>query len=128
MNEKNYLMKRYETIGEVEVPIVVESKLLELKTKEFFSAQKKILGENFKLVLKQKKVRAGKGTRRGRKYKENAGLLLVIGKDEDKKIQGIEVMKTSELEMSKLFPLGRLTVYTEKAVQELNKLEIYNKK
>lgn len=118
----NYIKKRYEKIKEIKVPIIIEDKILKLKTKEFFSVLNKILGENFELVLKNKEIRAGKGKSRGRRYKENAGLLLIIGKSESAKIQGIEVMKADELKMKSLFPLGRLTVYTENAVNELNKL------
>lgn len=128
---QNWLKKRYETIKDAEVPIIINPEILKLKTKEFFSILEIILGENFRLVLKKKNVRAGKGKIRGRKYKENAGLLLVIGEDEKAKFQGIEIMKSNELEMQKLFPLGRLSVYTESAIAELNKLgekaEVENK-
>ena len=114
-----YIKKRYEKIKNIDAPIVVESKILKLKTKEFFSALKKILNDNFELALRKKKVRAGKGKGRNRRYKTRAGLLLIIGKDENARIQGIEIMKTNELTISKLMPFGRLTAYTEKAVDEL---------
>lgn len=116
-----YLKKRYETLEEIKVklPLIVESKILKLKTKEFFSALKKILGDVYEIAIKKKKKRAGKGTRRGRKYKISAGLLLVIGKDEEKKIKGIDVMKVCELKMQDLYPLGRLAVYSEEAIKDL---------
>ncbi len=120
--KENYLKKRYSSLDKTEVPIIISSEILKLKTKEFFSFLKKILGDNFKLALKTKKVRAGKGKLRNRKYKSNAGLLLIIGKEEKANFQGIEVMKADELEMNKLFPLGRLAIYTEAAISELDKL------
>jgi len=49
-------------------------------------------------------------------------LLLVTGSKEEAKFQGIEIMKADELEMNKLFPLGRLAVYTEQAIKELENL------
>ena len=47
---------------------------------------KKILGDLYDVAIQKKTIRAGIGKLRGRKYKHNAGLLLVIGKDEEKKI------------------------------------------
>jgi hypothetical protein len=44
---------------------------------------KKILGENlFEIISKKKKIREGIGKRRGRRYKTNASLLLVISSKE----------------------------------------------
>ena len=120
---KEFVKKRYSSLGEVEVPIIFEKGCLGLKTKDFFLLLKKVFKENFDIVLKDRKVRAGKGKRRNRKYKETAGLLMIIGKEENVKIQGIKVMKTNELEMSEFIPLGRLTVYTEAAIKELEALE-----
>jgi large subunit ribosomal protein L4e len=73
----------------------------------------------FSLTLKKKVVRAGKGKMRGRKYKSNAGLLLVTGKDEKLAIKGIDVRNKSSLKIADLYPLGRLTLYTKKAIEEL---------
>ena len=54
----------------------------------------------------------------GRKYKSNAGLLLVKAKDEKIKMKGIDVKSVHEISISDLYPLGRLTIYTEKALEE----------
>jgi len=54
--------------------------------------------------------------------------LLVIGKDEEKKISGINVAKVNELSIGDLWPLGRLTIYTETAVKDLEKLWEVEKK
>jgi len=126
-SEVDFIKKRYERINkkdklELNLPFVVESSILKLKTKEFFASLRKILKDNFGLALKNRKIRAGRGKLRGRKYKENAGLLFVIGKDENLKIKGVEVVKTNQLVMRAFFPLGRLTIYTEKALNELEKL------
>ena len=115
----NFLKKRYETIKDISLPLVIESGVLELKTKEFFLALKKILGENFCLALQKRKIKPGKRKMRGRKYRSNRGLLLVTGKTEEKKIQGIDVKKIYQIKMADLYPLGRLTLYTEKAIEEL---------
>lgn len=121
------LKKRYSSLKEEKiefnVPLIISSDILKLKTKEFFKFLEKILGQAYSLALKQKTQRAGKGKMRGRRYKENAGLLLVIGEKEEMKISGIEVRKISDLEISDLFPLGRLTCYTEQAIKELSEVK-----
>jgi large subunit ribosomal protein L4e len=82
----NYITKRYSSIGklDVKVPIVIESKLDNAKTKKMAVMLETVFEEAYKkgLILKNKKVRSGKGKLRGRKYKSNAGLLLVKGKEE----------------------------------------------
>ena len=114
----DYILKRYSTLKDIKsAPFVIES--VPAKTKDVLEALKKIFGELFYLVLKNKVVRSGKGKTRGRKYKSNAGLLLVESKDENVKISGIDVIKSDDLEISDLYPLGRLTLYTKKALDEL---------
>jgi large subunit ribosomal protein L4e len=98
-------------------PWVLES--LPSKTKDTLSLFKKIFGDLFNLILKHKEIRAGRGKSRGRKYKSNAGLLLITGKDEKAKIRGIEVRSLDDVEIADLYPLGRLTLYTKKALVEL---------
>ena len=116
--------KKYKSLEgkniKVKLPIVVEGKILKLKTKEFFSTLKKILQELEGIAIQKKSIRAGRGKSRGRKYRKTAGLLLVTGKEENKKIKGIEIKKADEVSISDLASNGaRLTVYTEEAVKEL---------
>ena len=116
---------RYERLSEKDLknlPLVVEGKITSLKTKEILASLKKILGENlFVVATKEKSVRAGKGTRRGRKYKSTAGLLLVIGKEEKLKTKRFEVKNVGEVSVTDLAKggSGRLTIYTENAIKEL---------
>ncbi|MFH1307858.1 MAG: 50S ribosomal protein L4 [archaeon] len=119
-----YIIKRYSSIDEIKIklPIVFESNVLNLKTKEFYNLLKNILQDLYSISIKKKKVRAGKGKRRGRKYKSNAGLLMIIGSEENKKLIGIDIKRISELEVSDFWPLGRMAIYTEKAIEELNKV------
>ena len=75
-----------------------------------------------KEILKVKKVRAGIGKMRGRKYKVSSGLLFVLASDEKMSRKGIKVVSVPELRISDLSPNGepgRLTCYTEKAIKEL---------
>tara|TARA_Y100000034_G_scaffold136159_1_gene211161 strand:- start:1562 stop:2344 length:783 start_codon:yes stop_codon:yes gene_type:complete len=118
------IKKKYSSLKdkkiEIQLPLIVEDKLLELKTKEFLSSLKKILKDLNNIAIQKKSVRAGKGKLRGRKYKKNAGLLLVIGKDEKKRMQGIDVIKADQLIVTDLAAGGaRLTMFTEKAIKDL---------
>jgi len=119
------IKKRYNSLEnskQINAPFIVEDNILKLKTKEFYQTLQKILGDLNKIALQKKQIRPGKGKIRGRKYKSNAGLLFIIGTNQDIKIQGIDIRKISEIKIDDLFPLGRLTLYTESAIQELNQI------
>ena len=119
------ITERYEKLKEKKInnlPLVVESKITSLKIKPLLLSLKKILGKNlFELALKKKAIRSGKGKIRGRKYKSNAGLLLVIGKKEKLKANAFEIKDAENLGVVDLAKggSGRLTIYTEEAIKEL---------
>jgi len=104
------------------LPLIVESKFISLKTKNLILSLKKVLGKSlFELALKKKSVRSGKGKSRGRKYKSNAGLLLIIGEKEKLKTNVLDVKdikNMSVIDLAKGGP-GRLTLYTQEAIREL---------
>ena len=84
----------------------------------------------YEVALQKKSVRTGRGKRRGRKYKKNAGVLIVTGKDEKLKSKGVEIVQTNSLgvfDLAKGEP-GRLTIYTENAIKELGEKFKENKK
>ncbi|MBR9701581.1 50S ribosomal protein L4 [Candidatus Pacearchaeota archaeon] len=122
--DKKSVEKRYGTIDKLDkdFPLVVESKMVGLKAKDLISSLKKVLGEKlFDLGVKKKSVRAGKGKRRGRKYKSTAGLLFVVGKKEKLKTGAFDVVSVNKLgvtDLAKGSP-GRLTIYTEDAIRDL---------
>ncbi|MEK6757938.1 MAG: 50S ribosomal protein L4 [Nanoarchaeota archaeon] len=104
------------------IPVVIESKITEQKTKHILETLKKILGNDvFEVATKKRKIRSGKGKLRGRKYKSTAGVLVVVGKNEKLKTNQFDVATTHNLGIVDLANggLGRLTVYTEKAIKEL---------
>jgi large subunit ribosomal protein L4e len=124
--DKKSVEGKYERIEKLDkpLPLIVESKIATLKTKEFISSLKKILGDNLsELAIKKKKIRAGKGKLRGRKYKSNAGMLLVLGEKEKLKTGVFEVKNAKNLAVNDLARggLGRLTLYTENAIKEIEK-------
>jgi len=104
----------------IKLPIVVEDKILDVKTKDFLVVLKKILDNLHVVAIQKKTIRAGRGKTRGRKYKRTAGLLFVVGKKEDKNINGIDIIKSNELIISDLVAGGaRLVMFTESAIKEL---------
>ena len=119
------MAERYSRIDEKdlkELPLVVESKFISLKTKDVVKSIKKILGDKIsEIAFGSKKIRSGKGKRRGRRYKSSAGMLLVVGKGEKTKAKIFDVKNTQNLSVNDLAQggLGRLTIYTETAIKEL---------
>ena len=106
---------------EVKSGFVFSDDVLKMKTKDFIVLLKKVFG-GLEIVLKKKKIRAGKGKTRGRKYKSNAGLLFVIGGKEEMKRTGVDVMKVDELGIVDLAPggvAGRVVGYSENAIKEI---------
>lgn len=127
---KKHLFSKYKDLKEAlkekeipELPVVVESKLASLKSiKELELSLKKILGKNlFGIVSKKKKTRSGKGKFRGRRHKTSAGILIVMGSNEELKTKNFEIKRISNLSIDNLAGggLGRLVIYTEKAINEL---------
>ena len=125
--DKKFITKKYLTLKKLnkDVPLVVSS-VDKIKVKELLTNLKKFLGNDlYNLAIKKKSIRAGRGTRRGRKYKSNAGLLIVIGKDEKLKTNAFEVVNVKNLGVNDLAKggLGRLTLYTEQAIKYLGELK-----
>jgi len=117
--------------SKMEFPIVIESKAENI---EKTSDAIKLLG-NLGLSLELmrikigKKIRAGKGKMRGRKYKVPIGPLIIVKDKESslikagRNILGTEVISINELTTELLAPgtyPGRLTIWTEDAIQSLN--------
>lgn len=101
---------------------VFSEDVLKSKTKDFLKILEKSFGESFDMVLKVKKIRAGAGKSRGRKYKQNAGLLFVISDKEEMNRSGIDVVKVSDLKVKDLSPNGvpgRIAAYSEMAIKEI---------
>ncbi|MBS3079247.1 50S ribosomal protein L4 [Candidatus Pacearchaeota archaeon] len=120
----DHIIKKYYSLEnkkiEMKFPLVVEDKILTLKSKDFLNSLKKILGELYSISVQKKTIRAGKGKQRGRKYKKNAGLLLIIGNNENMKSNGIENLKVKDLRVSDLAECGaRITMFTENAIKDL---------
>jgi ribosomal protein L4 len=126
-SSKKEIQKKYSSLSDKEIkinfPLVIEEKFLTINTKQTLESLKKILGDLYGVAIQKKSIRPGIGKLRGRKNKKNAGLLLVIGKNEKKKIKGIEVVNADTLVVGDLADNGaRLTMFTENAIKELENI------
>jgi large subunit ribosomal protein L4e len=82
---------------------------------------------------KIKKVRAGKGKMRGRKYKRKISLLVITEKDcpllkSMKNIAGMKAVEVSKLNLENLAPgavPGRLTLWTNGAIEKISKENLF---
>jgi large subunit ribosomal protein L4e len=120
--DKDRVAMKYDSVDKIDrdLPLVISSEVLDLKSKEFLESLRKILGDLSNVGIQKSSIRAGIGKMRGRRHKKNAGLLLIIGNDEDKKVNGIEVIHSGDLIVSDLASNGaRLVMFSEKAVKEL---------
>jgi len=112
-------------------PLVVKDDLQNLKkTSEVEEVFIKLgLWPDVYRVKESRKVRAGKGKRRGRRIKQAVGPLLVIAKDEGlaraaRDVPGVDVSVIDNLNVELLAPgtrCGRLTVWTESAFKRVEK-------
>ena len=115
---KELLQQNYSTFNsKLELPIIIKSSLLG-KTKEIVNALK----INKIEILKDKKIRAGKGKTRGRKYKNAKKILLILGEKEKSPTSIFNSIKISQLNTQDLSlngKPGKLVIYTENAIKEL---------
>ncbi len=113
-------------------PLVVEDAFEGLtKAKEVEEAFASLgIAEDFTRVRDSRNVRAGKGKHRGRKMKQAVGPLIVVvdGKslvNAASNLPGVEVTTVTNLNTEMLAPgthPGRLTVWTNGAIEKLNTL------
>jgi len=80
-----------------------------------------------------KKIRAGIGKLRGRKYQKKKGLLIVVSENcplskSARNLPGVEIVTPNQLNAELLAPgkmIGRITLYTENAVNKLEQDKLF---
>jgi large subunit ribosomal protein L4e len=125
------LVKRRGHMIDKKVPFILDDSFENLKkTKEVLSVFEKIgLARELERTA-EVKIRAGGGKKRGRRYKKKKGPLVVVSKNcsainAAKNILGVDAVIVKNLNADLLAPggqPGRLTVYTESAIKQLDKL------
>jgi large subunit ribosomal protein L4e len=130
---KDIVTSRGHKIDDIpEIPLIVTDSIEELtKTSEVEAALTNlgVLSDLYR-VKASRKIRAGKGKRRGRKMKQAIGPLIVVAEnkgifDAANNLLGVTVAKVSNLNAETLAPgthPGRLTLWTNGALEQLAKL------
>lgn len=119
------------------LPAIVESKMEQLKKTsdvEQFLRNLKLDMELERAAIK--KVRAGKGKMRNRRYKTKKGPLLVVSQPcsllaAARNIPGVDACVVNNLNINLLAPggqAGRLTIYSEEAVKKIEKDQLFTSK
>ncbi len=115
-------------------PFILDSSFEQIsKAKDLFSALNMLGLENEYVRNQEKNVRAGRGKSRGRKYKRNRGILIVVSNDcnlyqNGSNLPGVEICKVNMLNVEALAPgtnPGRLTLYTEAAIDRLTNEKLF---
>jgi len=118
--------------GVLDIPLIVTDDLESLnRTKEVEDAliHLGVLSDLYR-VQESRKVRAGKGKKRGRRIKQAIGPLIVINQNKGiieagRNILGVNISTVRELSPETLAPgthPGRLTIWTTSAIQQLDQL------
>ena len=112
----------------ITLPLVVDDKFKDIKkTKEVIEVLKKLkVYEDIERAEKGKHIRAGKGKRRGRKYKIPKSILIVSSRGNIHKsaanLPGLDVITPNQINIEYLAPggnPGRLTIFTEEALKQI---------
>lgn len=127
--DKEIVTKRgHKFDDKITLPVIVEDKFESIKkTKDVINALEKIgLYNDVLRATDGKHIRAGKGKRRGRKYKTPKSILIISKKDEILKssgnLTGVDIVKPEKINIEYLAPggdAGRLTIITKSALKEI---------
>lgn len=114
----------------IEFPIIITDEIESLKkTREVRNLFIRIGVWGDILRATKKKVRSGKGKMRGRKYKKKKSVLVVVKENKGiykaaRNHPGVDICEVENLNAELLAPgghIGRLTVYSESAINALDK-------
>lgn len=125
-------LRGHRTENVLQIPIVIDDELSKVKqtseTREIF--KKLGIMDDVVRAKSGRKIRAGRGKTRGRKYKTPKGPLLVVGEDKGISLgarnhPGVDIVVVDNLNAELLAPgthPGRLTIYTKSAIEKLGEL------
>ena len=117
-----------------ELPLILDNDIYNLnKTSELIKLLIKLGLEKELERLQIKKVRAGQGSKRGRKYQNKKGPLFVLGKNSQvskvlKSISGFDCTLVNNINVELLAPggiPGRLTFFTKDAIDLLGSKKLF---
>ena len=117
----------HEFDDDVELPLVVDDEFEDLgKTQEALGTLEALgVADDVERADDGRKIRSGKGTGRGRKYKRPKSVLVVTSEEPSRaarNLAGVDVATAGEVNAEDLAPgahPGRLTLFTESALEEV---------
>ncbi len=118
-----------------QLPLIVDNSFESIhKSKDAFETLEKLgLGKDLERARERRRMRSGRSRLRKGGYKTPKSVLVVIGEDKGiwkaaRNFPGVDVIKVTELNAELLAPggnPGRLTVWTENAVETMAKQALY---
>ncbi len=133
---KDYVSQRGHKVPQ-NYPFVADNSFEQLsRTKDVLNAFEKLGFSDELARVRVKKVRAGKGKIRGRRYKRKVGPLIVVSdkcelQKSARNIPGVNVEIVDRLNAKTLAPnatYGRFCLFTQKAIERLSKEGLYTNK
>ena len=130
-NKELVILRGHQFDENVKIPLVVVNELEELTTTKEVLDVLVLIGVYPDVERASvKKIRAGKGKMRGRRYKRKRGILIVAKNTESihkaaRNIAGVDISEVRNLNADILAPgghAGRLTIWTQSAIEELGTL------
>ncbi len=115
-------------------PFIIDSKIESMeKTKDVISALEKLGFAEELSRVSVKSIRPGKGTLRGRKYRKKTGPLIIVSDKcslmkSAKNIPGVDIVKVDKLNAGALaqgIRPGRLSLFTDKAIERMEKEQLF---
>lgn len=127
--ERDAIAKRHIVPENIQLPVIVEDGIEEMKkTKEVLEFLKKIdLSKDTEYAKERRRVKAGKGRKRGRKTKKKKSILIITSKEAPvykaaRNLSGVDIVPVSKLNTELLAPggmPGRLTLWSSAAIQKI---------
>ncbi|MDO5851005.1 MAG: 50S ribosomal protein L4 [Methanobacteriaceae archaeon] len=132
-SKRELIENRGHKISNIEqIPLIVDDELETIKTTKETREIFKNLGIMDDILRSKngRKIKAGQGKLRGRKYRTPKGPLVVVGNDKGIKLgarnhPGIDIVEVNNVNTELLAPgthAGRFTVYTKSAITKLEEL------
>jgi large subunit ribosomal protein L4e len=129
-SNKDIVKKRGHRVdGIKELPLILKDNIQSIKKTKDVEKLLMLLGLSDELKrLREKKIRAGRGKMRGRKYKRKIGPLIIIDKDEGivkacRGLLGVDVKNVKRITVEDLAPgsnPGRLTIWSKSSIEKLS--------
>ncbi|KUG20383.1 lsu ribosomal protein l1e (l4p) [hydrocarbon metagenome] len=124
------LVRQRGHLFEGELPLILEDRFEEItRTGDVLSALGALgVLADVERAKNSKKVRAGRGKMRGRRYKQRKSILIITADQPlrpARNLAGVDAVTVSQLNAELLAPgadAGRLTIWTESAVKRLEEL------